>query len=89
MIRRWTETLFALSLNHDRRISLFTETKLGPDPEETDYEDYREVDGVWLPFTVKISYLDDNHYGTTRKLTEVKQNVPIDDAKFEMPAAPK
>ena len=56
---------------------------------ETDYEDYREVDGVWLPFTVKISYLDDNHYGTTRKLTEVKQNVPIDDAKFEMPAAPK
>jgi len=29
------------------------------------------------------------HYGTTRKLTEVKQNVPIDDAKFDMLAAPK
>jgi photosynthetic reaction center cytochrome c subunit len=71
------------------RRTVFSETKLGLDPEETDYEDYREVDGVWLRFTVKISYLDDNHYGTTRKLTEVKQNVPIDDAKFEMPAAPK
>lgn len=71
------------------RRTVFTETKLGLDPEETDYEDYRQVDGVWLPFTVKVSYLDDNHYGTTRRLTEVKQNVPIDDAKFEMPAAPK
>lgn len=67
--------------------TVFTETKLGLDPQEFDFEDYREVDGVWLPFTVKVSYLDDNHYGTTRKLTEVKQNVPIDNAKFEMPAS--
>ena len=71
------------------RRRVFTENKLGLDPEETDYEDYRQVDGAWLPFTVKISYLDDNHYGTTRKLTEVRQNIPIDDARFEMPAAPK
>jgi hypothetical protein len=71
------------------RRTVFTETKLGLDPEQTDYEDYREVDGVRLPFTVKVSYLDDNHFGTTRKLTDVKQNVPIDDAQFNMPAAPK
>jgi hypothetical protein len=48
-----------------------------------------QVDGAWLPFMVKVSYLDDNHYGTTRKLAEAKQNVSIDDAKFEMLAAPK
>lgn len=71
------------------RRTVFTETKLGLDPEQTDYEDYREVGGVWLPYIVRVSYLDDNHYGTTRKLTDVKQNVPIDDARFNMPAAPK
>ncbi len=68
------------------RRTVFTETKLALDPEQIDYEDYREVDGAWLAFTVKVSYLDDNHYGTTRKLTEVKQNLPIDDAKFDMPS---
>ncbi len=54
-------------------------------PEQTDYEDYREVDGVWLPFSVRASYLDDNHYGTTRTVTKVRQNIQIDDAKFEPP----
>jgi hypothetical protein len=67
------------------RRTVFTETKLGMDPQQTDYEDYRAVDGVWLPFTIKVSFLDDSHYGTTRKLTEVRQNLPIDDAKFNMP----
>jgi hypothetical protein len=67
------------------RRTVFTEIKLGLDPVQTDYEDYREVEGVWLPFTVKTSYLDDNHFGTTRTLTEVKQNVPIDDARFNAP----
>ena len=65
-----------------RRI-VFTEIKLGLDPEQIDYEDYRAVDGVWLPFTVRTSYLDDNHFGTTRVLTEIKQNVPVDDQRFE------
>lgn len=71
------------------RRTVLNSIKLGLDPEQTDYEDYREVDGVRLPFIVRVSYLDDNHYGTTRKLTEVKQNVPIDDARFDMPAIPK
>ncbi len=71
------------------RRTVFTETKLGLDPEQTDYEDYREVDGVRLPFVVRTSYLDDNHLGTTRTLTEVKHNMPIDDARFETPAVPK
>lgn len=70
-----------------RRRTAFTEIKLGLDPEQTDYEDYRQVDGVWLPFIVRQSYLDDNHFGTTRTLTEVKHNAPIDDARFNAPAA--
>ncbi len=69
------------------RRTLFTETPLGLDPEQTDFEDYREADGVKLPFVVKVSYLDDNHFGTTRKLLDVKQNMPLEDSKFEMPSA--
>ena len=49
-------------------------TLLGPDPEQTDFEDYRDVGGVKVPFLVKTSYLDDNHLGTTRKLAEVRDN---------------
>ena len=69
-----------------RRI-VFTPIRLGLEPEQTDFEDYREVNGVKLPFVIRTSYLDDNHFGTTRKVIEVKQNIAIDDAKFDMPSA--
>ncbi|HWM91326.1 MAG TPA: c-type cytochrome [Thermoanaerobaculia bacterium] len=52
-------------------------TVLGPDPEQTDFEDYRDVGGVKVPFLVKTSYLDDNHLGTTRKLAEVRDNEAV------------
>lgn len=52
-------------------------TLVGPDPEQTDYDDYRAVGGVKVPFLVKTSFVDDNHLGTTRKLTEVRDNVAV------------
>lgn len=67
------------------RRTVLTQTALGLDPEQTDYKDYTAVDGVKLPFTTVVSYLDDSHLGSTRKYIEVKHNVPIDDAKFEPP----
>ena len=68
-----------------RRVVL-TETVIGLDPEQTDYEDYRDVDGVKVPFAIKTSYLDTN-YSSTRKFTEIKHNVAVDDAQFKLPAA--
>jgi len=46
------------------------------------YSDYRAVDGVKLPFTIRqvAPGMD-----FTVRLTEVKQNVPVDDAKFNKP----
>jgi hypothetical protein len=67
------------------RRTMLTPTALGLDPEQTDFKDYTDVDGVKLPFTTIVSYLDDSHLGTTRKYIDVKQNVPIDDSKFEVP----
>jgi len=71
-----------------RRV-VFSKLAIGLDPEQTDYEDYRRVGLSWLPYTVRVSYLDDNHYGTTRKVHVVKQNLPIDDSKFEFPGKKK
>ncbi len=51
-----------------------------------DYEDYRAVDGMKSPFTVR--QLEDE-LETITKLTEVKHNVPIDDTKFAKPAPSK
>jgi carboxyl-terminal processing protease len=39
------------------------------------FEDYREVDGIKLPFTVRDDF-------SVVRLTEVKHNLPIDDARF-------
>ena len=67
------------------RRTVLTPTALGLDPEQTDFKDYTEVDGIKLSFTTIVSYLDDSHLGTTKKYIDVKQNVPIDDSKFEVP----
>jgi hypothetical protein len=67
------------------RILTITQTLLAPIPEQTDFEDYRDVDGIKLPFTVRQSYVDP-WVGWTRKFTEIKHNVPVDEAKFNMPA---
>jgi CubicO group peptidase (beta-lactamase class C family) len=47
----------------------------------TEFDDYREVDGVKVPFV--IHRVDDTHF--LIKLSEVKQNVAIDDAVFARP----
>ncbi len=51
---------------------------------ETYLEDYRDVDGVKVPFTIRQV---NPAFSMTIKMTEVKQNVEIDDAKFAKPAA--
>jgi photosynthetic reaction center cytochrome c subunit len=64
-----------------RRQTLYRPTLLGPDPEQTDYEDYRDVGGVKVPFLVKTSYVDDNHLGVTRKLAEVRNSAAPEERK--------
>ncbi|HXF41281.1 MAG TPA: c-type cytochrome [Blastocatellia bacterium] len=83
--RRTEKLFFDIQSGLLVRRTVLTPTALGLDPEQTDFKDYTEVDGVKLPFTIIVSYLDDSHLGTTKKYIDVKQNVPIDDAKFEAP----
>jgi len=50
-----------------------------------DYENYRAVDGIQFPFTTRE--LDQDQIEIVIKYSEIKHNVPLDDAKFDMPAA--
>lgn len=70
-----------------RKLTL-TNTVLLPIPEQIDFEDYREVDGVKLPFVIRISNIDP-FFNSTRRFTEIKHNVPVDDAKFDIPVGGK
>ena len=58
-------------------------TVLGPTPVQVDYEDYREVDGVKLPFQLRWS---NPRYSWGRKVDQIKHNVSMDDGKFNPPA---
>ena len=64
----------------------FTDSPLGRSPYETDFSDYRDVNGVKMPFHMVISWLDGRSDIT---LTDVQTNVPVDASKFGKPAAPK
>ncbi len=53
-------------------------------PFEYYYEDYRDVDGVKIPFTIRR--VKPSAY--TIKLSEVKHNVDLTDDKFDKPVTP-
>jgi zinc protease len=71
-----------------RRVSN-TNTVIGVIQEETDYEDYREIEGVKLPTTIRVATVDSLNPTSTHKLESIELNVPIDDARFAAPAADK
>lgn len=63
-----------------RRYTLTT-TPVGQDPEQLDFEDYRDVDGIKVPFSIRVSYLM-LQPSATYKLAEVKHNAAIEESKF-------
>ena len=69
-----------------RRIT-YLRTMIGVIPTQWDFEDYRDVEGVKMPFTIRLSTVDAGNAFSVRKFTEIKLNTPVDDSKFAMPAA--
>ncbi len=66
-----------------RRLVL-TRTALGRLPEETDFADYRDVDGIKFPSTIQRMELNARW---TEKYSDVKQNATVDDVRFDPPPA--
>jgi outer membrane lipoprotein-sorting protein len=65
------------------RMQTSMETPNGPMDVDSTLSDYRDVDGVKVPFTIHQSL---GQFDFTIKLNDVKQNVPIDDKVFDKPA---
>jgi outer membrane lipoprotein-sorting protein len=63
----------------------YTETPLGRNPTEVNYSDYRAEQGVKVPLQWTVA----RPLGRfTIQIKSVEQNVPVEDSKFEKPAAP-
>lgn len=56
---------------------------LGSFPETTDFDDYRDVSGVKMPYTVKVLSPEGDK---TYKFDQIEINTPVEDAKFQQPA---
>ena len=60
----------------------FAETPLGQNPTQIDYADYREADGVKIPYRWTLTRPNGSF---TIKVDQVQQNVPIDEKLFVPP----
>jgi outer membrane lipoprotein-sorting protein len=65
------------------RLVRFAETPLGELPTQIDYADYRAGDGVKIPYRWTLARPGGRF---TIQVTEVKENVAVQDSKFEKPA---
>ena len=64
------------------RLIRYMDSPLGYNPTQIDYHDYRAADGVKTPYRWTIAR-PGNRF--TVQIDDLKQNVPIDDAKFVPP----
>jgi hypothetical protein len=67
------------------RLVRFGETALGRMPTQIDYADYREADGLKIPYRWTLARRGGRF---TIQVSEVKQNIPVEDGKFAKPPAP-
>lgn len=64
----------------------YSDAVVGLNPTQIDYNDYREVSGVKIPFRWIVTWTDGR---STFELSTGLPNVPIDSSTFAKPALPK
>jgi photosynthetic reaction center cytochrome c subunit len=67
------------------RLMRYSETPLGRNPTQIDYADYRESNGLKVPFRWTLSRPGAQF---TIQVEQLQQNIPVDDAKFVAPPPP-
>jgi outer membrane lipoprotein-sorting protein len=65
------------------RVVRYTTTAIGTVPTQIDYSDYRDVLGAKMPFKTTMTWTTGQ---ATIELSDVQPNVPIDPARFAIPA---
>ncbi|MBZ5618531.1 MAG: photosynthetic reaction center cytochrome c subunit [Acidobacteriia bacterium] len=68
------------------RMVRYGKSPIGRVPTQIDYADYREVNGIKMPFRMLFAWLGGRD---AIQLSEVQTNVPIDAARFGRPAPSK
>lgn len=68
------------------RMVRFSDTALGLLPTQIDYADYKETDGVKVPLRWTLSRPEGKF---TIQISDIQQNVPVDESKFVKPPAPE
>jgi len=68
------------------RLVRWNQTPVGPVPTEINYDDYRDVAGVKMPFSWTVSQ---TYMQMTIKLSAIQANAPVDAAVFAEPAPAK
>ncbi len=68
------------------RMIRYSKSPIGRVPTQVDYSDYRDVNGVKIPFHMTFAWLDGRD---AIQLNDVKVNVPIDAARFGKPSVVK
>jgi len=61
----------------------YTDSPVGKIPVQTDYSDYRDVNGVKLPFKFTQTWLDGRD---TFELTQIRANANVEASRFAKPA---
>lgn len=78
--RVWFDAATGLAL---RRV-VTVDSPVGRIPTQADYEDYREANGVKVPFVVRISSVSESQ-NATRKYTSIEYGAHVDEKMFEPP----
>jgi outer membrane lipoprotein-sorting protein len=68
------------------RLVYNTETVFGPYYTQIDYSDFRDADGLKVPYRWKISRVRGEV--SDYRVSDLKLNVPVDEARFTKPSAP-
>ena len=78
-----------VTLYFDRQTGLllrelrYTNSPIGRVPTQVDFADYRDVNGIKLPYRITYAWLDGRD---SIVLSEIKTNTPVDETKFGRPA---
>src|SRR5260221_1575129 len=67
-----------------RRLVRYGSSPLGRVPTQAEYDDYRDVNGVKMPFRFTFAWLDGRD---AFQLNDIRVNVPVDAAKFGRPTS--
>jgi hypothetical protein len=61
-------------------------TPLGPEPVDTTFEDYADVNGIQMPFSITNLPVTDR---VVYRFSKIEMNVAVDPSKFDPPPAKK